>query len=261
MKIYSACLLHESNSFSPLPTNLDNYREQFLYRPATGEGRALFDSARHDLALRDAVLRKGHQVADGIYCSAVPSAPTNRRDYETLRDEMMAALQQALPLDAVLLFLHGAQMAEGYDDCEGDVLSAARAIVGPDVPIGVLLDLHCNITPAMVDNADVIVACKEYPHTDFPECSEHLVALVTRLVTREFRPVMAFQPVPLLGFFHTTRQPMRGFVDRIKALEGHDGILSVSLAHGFPAGDNAHLSAGVLVVAEGKDGIDRARRL
>ncbi|MFA6311069.1 MAG: M81 family metallopeptidase [Sterolibacterium sp.] len=259
MRIYSACLLHESNSFSPLPTNLDSYREYFLYRPATGEGRQLFDSPRHDLALREAALGKGHQVIDGVYCSAVPSAPTNRRDYETLRDEMMGALRQAMPLDAVLLFLHGAQMAEGYDDCEGDVLRAARAIVGPNIPIGVLLDLHCNITPEMVDHADVIIACKEYPHTDFPECSENLLDLVTRLAARQIKPAMAFQPLPLLGFFHTTRQPMRGFVDRIKALEGRDGILSVSLAHGFPAGDMAHLGAGVLVVADGDQ--ERARRL
>ncbi len=251
MKVFCATLLHESNSFSPLPTTLANYRRDFCFRPSVGEGGEVLNSNRHDMVHRAVCQAKGYQIVDGIHGGAAPSAPTNRADYETLRDEMMALLKAALPVDMVVLFLHGAQMAVGYDDCEGDILRRVRAIVGLDVPIGVLLDLHCNITDAMVENADVMIACKEYPHIDFLPRSQELVELIAATAEKKIKPVMAFAPVPMLGFFHTTRQPMRGFVDRIQALEKSGRALSISLAHSFPAGDTAHTSAGVLVVTDG----------
>ena len=71
-----------------------------------------------------------------------------------------------MPVDIVLLGLHGAMVAEGYDDCETDMIDRVRQIVGPDVKIGVELDLHCDVTQAMIDTADAIVLYKEYPHTD-----------------------------------------------------------------------------------------------
>lgn len=251
MKVFCATLLHESNSFSPLPTTIDDYRGMFCFRPSTGEDDNILESDRHDMLLRAACRAKGFQIVDGIHAGAMPSAPTKRGDYEALRDEMMSLLCAAMPVDMVFLFLHGAQMAVGYDDCEGDILHLARSILGPDVPIGVLLDLHCNITAEMVENADVMIACKEYPHIDFGPRSAELTDLITATMKKEIRPVMAFARVPMLGFFHTTRQPMRGFVDRIQSLEGSNGILSISLAHGFPAGDSRHTGAGVLVVTDG----------
>ena len=251
MKVFCATLLHESNSFSPLPTTLADYRGQFCYRPTTGEGSEVLGYGSHDMVLRDLCRARGYQIVDGIHAGAAPSARTNRADYESLRDEMMALLKAALPVDMVLLFLHGAQMAIGYDDCEGDVLRRIRAIVGPDVPIGVLLDLHCNITDAMVEHADVMIACKEYPHIDFAPRSQELVDLTVVALEKKIKPTMAFAPAPMLGFFHTTRQPMRGFVDRLQAMEGAGGVLSISLAHSFPAGDSGHTSAGVLVVTDG----------
>jgi microcystin degradation protein MlrC len=78
---------------------------------------------------------------------------TTRHAYETLRDEMLDDLRAALPVDMVLLGLHGAMVADGYDDCEGDMLARVRQIVGPDVVVGAELDPHNHLTPAMVDNA------------------------------------------------------------------------------------------------------------
>ena len=83
------------------------------------------------------------------------------------RNEILSQLKSAMPVDSVLMMMHGAMMAEGYDDCEGDMTKRMREIVGPDVPIGLLLDLHCNITNEMMENTTIIVPCKEYPHTDF----------------------------------------------------------------------------------------------
>lgn len=251
MKVYCASMTHESNSFSPLPTNMDSFREMFLYRPSTGEGKGLLDKPLLEANLRSICLDRGWQVIDGLFAGACPSAPTRVTDYKTLRDEMINGLRDAMPVHMVLLFLHGAQMAEGCDDCEGDILAAMREVVGPEIPIGVELDLHCNITPAMTENATIIIACKEYPHTDFAARAEEVVALTEAAVKKEISPVMWFERVPMLGYFHTTREPMRSFVDSLFDQEKKSGILSISLAHGFPATDFPGVGAGVLVVADG----------
>jgi microcystin degradation protein MlrC len=157
----------------------------------------------------------------------------------------------ALPVDMVLLGLHGAMLADGHDDCEGDLLQRVRAIVGPAVVVGAELDPHNHLSAAMVDNADVLVAFKEYPHTDILERALELVDLCHAKAEGRARPVAAVADTGGLVVMHTTRQPARGFVDRIKALEGHGGILSISVSHGFPWGDVADMGSKVLVYADG----------
>src|SRR5690606_12137310 len=115
----------------------------------------------------------------------------------------------AQPLDLVLVMMHGSMMAEGCDDCEGDIMAAMRAIVGPDVAIGLLLDLHCNVTEAMLENATIVKACKEYPHTDFDARARELYALCADIRERKVKPTIAFQRVPMLGLYQTAHAPMR----------------------------------------------------
>ncbi len=98
--------------------------------------------------------------------SRSPRGRTVRHVYEALRDEILADLRAAMPVDAVQLLLHGAMAAEGYDDCEGDLAAHIRAVVGSDVAIGLELDLHCHLPALMQRSADAIVAFKEYPHID-----------------------------------------------------------------------------------------------
>jgi microcystin degradation protein MlrC len=140
-------------------------------------------------------------------------------------------------------------LARGYDDCEGDLTRRVRAIVGPDVPIGVLLDLHCDITEELVDAATVVAACKEYPHTDFDDRGREIVALLDRTRKGVITPVMHRRYVPMISFFHTTNQPMRGLVDSLFELE-KDPILLISLAHGFPWSDSPYAGAHVLIVSD-----------
>src|SRR5262249_11642621 len=169
-----------------------------------------------------------------------------------LRDEVLAALEAALPVEVVAYSLHGAMIAEGYDDCEGDLLARTRALVGRDVAVGALLDLHCHLSAAMTENADVIVTFKEYPHIDFVERGEELVDLLVRTARREIRPRMAVHDCRMIDIFHTTQEPMRGFVSDMQAREGRDGVLSLSAAHGFPWGDAADMGTKMLVVTDDK---------
>nr|WP_321440650.1 M81 family metallopeptidase [uncultured Hyphomonas sp.] len=255
MRLFTACFAHESSSFSPIPTSLRNFEEALLHSQVRGafvpDGDRL---ARVETVLTAKALARGHEVVEGLSAAASPSAPLARQDYESLSDEILAGLEAALPVDAVALFLHGAQLAEGMDDCEGDLLVRIRRLVGPDIPIGVEIDLHGNLTQDMVDNATLIAACLEYPHTDFPERAEHVLDVLENAVDGKCRPVMALKRVPMLGIFHTTRDPMRGFVDRISALQDSGEALSISVAHGFPWADTPQTGAAILVVMDGDTG-------
>jgi microcystin degradation protein MlrC len=151
----------------------------------------------------------------------------------------------------VLLGLHGAMVADGYDDCEGDLLDRVRAIVGPDVVVGAELDPHNHLTPAMVNNADMLIAFKEYPHTDVLERGLELVDLCAAKVEGRIHPVAAVVDCKMIVTLHTSRQPARGFVDRIQALEGKNGVLSISISHGFAWGDVPEMGTKVLVYTDG----------
>ncbi len=250
MKCFMAYLAHETNSFSPIPTDLSSFEEVGIYRPAQGAPGEHLGLLKGAADFYRVAQQRGDQPIVGLCALAQPSLPCLGRDYAALRDEMLAQLAAAMPLDMVLLFMHGSMMAQGCDDCEGDMLERVRALVGPAVPVGVLLDLHCNVTPAMVRNATVIKACKEYPHTDFAERAEELYELIAATAGGRIRPTMAFCRVPMLGLFQTTREPMRGFVDDVLAAEKAPGVLSITLAHGFPWADFAHTGAGVIAITD-----------
>lgn len=251
MKIYCAYFAHESNSFSPLPTNLESYRESCLYLPSTGEGVEFSRGGFTDETAFIAIAKdRGHSVVIGPMACTTPSAPTLGPDYERIRDEMLDTLRQAMPVDAVMLSMHGAQLAVGYDDCGGDILKRIRSLVGDTVPIGVELDLHCNISPRMLASADSILPCKEYPHTDFEHEGERLVTHIEAMRAGECTPQMQFLPVPLLGYFHTTRKPMSDLVAAARGYEMESGILSVSICHGFGLADSPHTGAGILVISD-----------
>ncbi|MGC2128588.1 MAG: M81 family metallopeptidase, partial [Candidatus Aquilonibacter sp.] len=139
LRIFTAMLLTETNTFSPIPT-----------------GETAFDRSRLQsdvasmTAWREAGARDGHDVVESIIAIAQPAGPTVAAVYESLRGELLDDLRRALPVDVILLYLHGAMVAEGYDDCEGDVLQRAREIAGERTVIGAELDLHSHLTQAML---------------------------------------------------------------------------------------------------------------
>jgi microcystin degradation protein MlrC len=168
-----------------------------------------------------------------------------------MRDEILGQVKAALPLDGVLLGLHGAMVAYGYDDVEGDVLERVRALVGKDCVIGVELDPHCHLTLKRVRLSDIIILYKEFPHTDVVERAEELLTLVLQTIRKQIKPVMSMYDCRQISSYPTTLPLMRAFVDRIKAMEGKDGILSISIGHCFPYADVAEITGRILVVTDG----------
>jgi len=248
MRIFVAGIATETNTFATLPTGLGGF-EAMGIRRRNGGRSALMAPMEERLAQLAAA--GGHELAFGLMSFAQPLGPTVQHVWEALRDELLDDLRAALPVQAVILPLHGAMVAEACDDCEGELVAAVRALVGPGVPIGVELDLHCHVGERIFEGADLIVAYKEYPHTDIVERLEELWHLTVAAAERHIRPVTAVADCRMVSFWHTTREPMAGFVQRMKALEKEPGVLSVSFGHGFPWGDVADNGAKVWVITDG----------
>lgn len=250
MRIFMATLATETNTFSPIPTGIEGFtvgRDWFRH-DASRQPPTIANIPQ--IAWRKLAEADGHGVAESLCTFAQPAGTTLRHVYEHLRDTVLGDLRAAMPVDVVLLFMHGAMVAHGYDDCEGDTLAHVRTVAGPGATIGIELDLHCHLTELMRRSADVIITFKEYPHTDIGERAPELYRICTDAAAGRVRPAMALYDCRMVGTFRPTIEPVRGFVDRMAALEGQGGILSVSFGHGFPWADVADVGAKILVVAD-----------
>ncbi|MAG96858.1 MAG: microcystin LR degradation protein MlrC-like protein [Rhodospirillaceae bacterium] len=250
MKVFIACLGTESNTFSPFPTGRETYAETMLFHgdATKQEGFIFSEPMRTWRRLAEAA---GAEVVESIGAFTQPAGPTVQALYEEFRAELLGDLEAAMPVDMVLISMHGAMVADDCDDCEGDILARARAIVGSQAALGCELDLHCSITPEMVQNADAIVTFKEYPHIDFNERAEDLYQVLLGKAQGRTKPVIGTWDMRMISTWRTLVEPVRSFVDKLQSLEGKDGILSISFGHGFPWGDVEHVTATMLVISDG----------
>lgn len=255
MRIFTAALVTETNSFSPFPTGRsafdacgihwrdEDYFEETMFTECVLHVRRLGE-------------RNGHDVVLGMSAYADPAGFTERSVYEGLRDEMLLRIDREGPFDGILLTLHGAMIADGYDDCEGDLLGAVRERVGPDVFVGAMLDPHCHLSTPMVRAADAITIMKEYPHIDGKDRLEDLYDIFLAVKAGAARPTCALVDCHMVGVWPTTEQPIRSLVDGISRRESAGQILAIGFAHGFPWGDVVDGGARVLVISN--DAIDAA---
>lgn len=258
MKLFTGGIATETNTFAPFPTGLDDFEVVRLTDHNDAESDAqLMTGALH--FLQGLVNEREWELVPSLLASAEPGGTTTRAAYETLREEFLSDLKAALPVDGILLFLHGAMVADGYDDAEGDLIERVREIVGPDVPIAVELDLHCHLTHKIVDLADIVVTYKEYPHTDTLARARDTFTLLADRLEGKIKPTMALYDCSMIGVYRTSHPPVREIVDALFAMEGEAGVLSASWAHGFPWGDMSEMGARVLIVTD--NDIQKAQQL
>lgn len=244
MKIFAASLVTETNTFSPMPTGLKSFMvtrkgDYSTYPPFKDSQVALWGKMARE---------RGFEYAESLIAAAEPAGITLRKVYEDFRDEIIADLREAMPVDAVLLDLHGAMVADGYPDAEGDLVAKIREITGDEVKIGVELDLHCHISQQIIDQTTALITYKEYPHTDPLERAVELFNLIVDAVEGKVKPTQALFDCGMIGLYYPTQEPIKSYVDKIKALEGHDGVLSISFGHGFPWGDVPDLGSKIVVI-------------
>lgn len=251
LRVYVAGLAHETNSFSPLPTSLRSFEADLCYRPGDPSGR---EEALAFPGYGDAI-----SVAQALGCTLIegpclwtqPSGPVSGELFGRLRDDLLDGLRAAGPVDLVVLNLHGAMMAQGVPDCEAEILRAVREQVGWETPVGAILDLHGNVSPEMIATGAILVGVKEYPHTDYRERVGELFAILLAMAQGRSRPTTMLRSIPMLSLQGTTEEPMRSLVGSLRDLESRDGVLSVTLMHGFPWADWEGAGASVIIISDG----------
>ena len=211
MRVFIATLGTETNTFASFPTGLDDFRRGFWCETGI-ESVATSPWSAPAKVFRARALAAGWEVVESLHAFAEPAGKTTRAAYEYMRDRIVEDARKAGPFDAVLMFLHGAMVADGYDDCEADFLTRLRGAVGDNTRIGIELDLHAHIDGRLLAVTDIIVFYKAYPHIDYKERAEDLFALMARTLKGEIEPVMALYDCRTMGLFPTTREgPMGGF--------------------------------------------------
>ncbi|MFN5701238.1 MAG: M81 family metallopeptidase, partial [Betaproteobacteria bacterium] len=236
MRLFLAGLLAENNSYLPIPTGLGAFEAEGIRRgPASGVDPGGYLAAIE--TVHKAASARDWEVCEGLFATAVPLGPIRQSVYEQLRDELLEDLRVAMPVDAVMLMLHGAMTAEDCLDCEGDLLERARQLVGTNVPIGVELDLHANVSEQMARHATLMVAYKTYPHIDVEVRAAEVVRLTLDTAEGRIRPITRIWDCRMAGSWPTTREPLATFVRQMQSLEGRNGVLSISHAHGSEFGD------------------------
>ncbi len=258
MRVFCASIATETNTFSPLRCDFTDFTDSFYAPPGQHPDTptlcsAVFTEARK-LAQSGAI-----ELVEGTACWAEPGGLINAKTWARLRDEVLEQLRAALPLDAVLLGLHGAMIVEGSPDPEGELIAYVRQIIGQDAKIGVTFDPHSHLSDKRVEHADIITVFKEFPHTDFVRTGADCLRLTIAAARGEITPKMAVFDVRMIDVLPTSLDPMRGFVDKMLAMEAAGEALSLSLIHGFMAGDSPDLGAKMIVITDGD--IEQATKL
>lgn len=250
-EVFVAGVWHESNTFSPLPADLARFR---AYQWLQGEAMfsALADSNTEIGGMVGAAQECNFRLHPGLYAAAIPSGPVTRDAFETIAQQMLAALRECGPVDGILLALHGAMLVEGLGDGDGELLRRVRAEVG-DKPIVATFDLHANLSDLAFELADVLVGYDTLPHIDMGMRGREAALLMRRILASGKRPDKAMCRLPLITVPQqqaSAEEPMRSIMHEVHFREQALDLWCCSVAPGFAYADVAHL--GVSVVAYGE---------
>ncbi|MBO6510971.1 MAG: M81 family metallopeptidase [Roseibium sp.] len=249
-RAFTAVLATETNTFSPIRVDLKAFEASLLARPGEHPATPTLCSAVIPVGRKKAAAN-GWLLVEGTAAWADPAGLVSKKTYEFLRDEILEQIRDGGPFDVIVLGLHGAMVAEGYDDPEGDFLERVRSIVGTSTPIIATLDPHSHLTARRVAACDALVAFKEFPHVDFVECAEKAWQIAEDTMSGRIKPVMSVCDPKMIEVFPTSTEPMRSYVDDVVSLErSTPDVLSISVIHGFMAGDVPEMGARLLVVTD-----------
>lgn len=253
MRFVIAVMRHETNTFSPLPTRLEDFGRGMDGGPAFGAaGIAAMAGTNNPIAAYLDIARdRGAEAVVPVVANASPSGTVTDEAFEAIVGRILAAIGDGC--DAALLDLHGAMVTDSFDDGEGELLRRIRQLA-PGLPIAVALDFHTNLTAAMMDNADVVTGYRTYPHIDMYETGLRAGRTLMRMLDGEVRPVMAWKSLPMLTHMlrqTPSQQPMKDIMDRAIAAEAGGEVLNASILGGFPLADIPHVGLSAVVVTDG----------
>jgi microcystin degradation protein MlrC len=247
-----AMMKHETNTFSPVVTDLQRFRDWGLY-----EDEAVVKAYRgtnHPIAAYiDLAEEMNADIVSPVAAEAMPSGYVEAEAYRYLTGRILDAVKTKGPFDAILLDLHGAMVPAGMVDGEGPLLVEIRKLA-LKTPIGVTFDMHGNMTQDIIDNADVVLCYKHYPHIDMAETGKTCAQIIKRMLLGEVKPVISWGQARILAQtlrMGTADEPMKTAQAMTRKAEKQKGILAASVFGGFPMADIPDAGLSVVIVADG----------
>lgn len=266
MRLATAGFSHEANTFAPVAAGLEQWQRAGILRG---------DQIRDAYATSQSILagyfdyesdQPDVDVVPLVYSRITPMGAITAEAFEHLADGIVAALGGQGPWDGVLMPLHGAAVSEQYLDADGELIRRVRDAVGPDVPIGATLDMHANVSQAMVEAADVLTIYQTNPHVDAHEQALSCARLIGRMIRGEIRPVMALADPPLaINILRqgTDDEPMAGLLQVAREHERRPDVLATFVSEGFPYADVPEMGMSFLAITDDDPALaeDTARAL
>jgi len=251
--------LHESNTFLNAPTRYEDFASTSLTRGAALVER--WNGGHHEVSgFLTGLAESALTTVPLMATFAVPSGTIAAPDYERLAAELLQTVRAAMPLDGLLVALHGATASEAFPDADGEFLRRLRELTGPDLPIVVTLDLHANVSDAMAAHSTALIGYRSNPHLDQHARGREAALLMRRILDGSVHPVQALETPPLLISIsnqYTGAAPARKLYEDLAATLERPGILSASILMGFYYADVDEMGASFVAVADGDPTIAR----
>ncbi|HEV2652738.1 MAG TPA: M81 family metallopeptidase [Rhizomicrobium sp.] len=249
-RIAVAGFQHESNSFSPFGATWHDFEIADGW-PQLTTGEALLDVFPPlNIPLGGFLSVGDFEFVPIAWSSAEPSGPVSDDAFARMSQIICDGLRKARPLDGVYLDLHGAMVTDSHEDGEGELLTRIRGIVGDAVPVVVSLDMHANITEAMVALTDAMTIYRTYPHVDMANAGARCAPLMASRLAG-LKIFKAFRKLPYLiplSAQCTDMEPFRSIYRRLPTyVQG--SVLSADIASGFPAADIRECGPSIIAYA------------
>ncbi len=239
---------HETNSFSHLSADLPEFEMADSWPPFLRGEAVLTQTRGMNLPIAGFIAAAKAELHPILWCAAEPSGPVTARAFDSICREILDGITQARP-DAIYLDLHGAMIADGHPDGEGELLRRIRAQVGPDLPLVISLDLHANVSPELVAHASAITMYRTYPHLDMADAGARAHAALSDLL-KGHRPAKAFRQAPYIIPMHaqfTGAAPAGPLYDAVIAYDAPGQW--AEFATGFSGGDCPSTGASIIAYA------------
>ena len=257
MRVVTGGIAHETSTFTTVETDWQSYKERFFLR-----GEEILNTFRGTNTpiggYIDGAKTHGFELIPTVFAEAHPSGPTPRNIFDAILDEILNGIAEAGSIDGVLFGLHGSMVVgdldapDGIDDPEGHILAAIRQVVGPEIPLLAQLDIHSNVSPQMVDAADVLIGRETYPEIDMAERSRECADVLMSIVNDGKRPTMALHQIPMIWGMHqvTAHPPMREAIEELHRIEVQPSVICGSIATCYYLADVPNMGASVYIVTD-----------
>ena len=260
MRIVTGTISHETNVYSNIKTDLEEFRKRKLLY-----GNDFFKEFRNTKSpaggIIDGCIKYGYELIPTVFASATPSGMITSETFDFILGGILDGIKEAGEIDATVLHLHGAGVSENHPDIEGKIMSEVRKLIGKR-PLVATFDLHANYTQQMIDSADLLIGYDTYPHIDGYERGLEAMVLTYKMLNGDLKPTKGFKQPPMLPALQvqfTCTYPMKKLIEEAHRMEQIKEVETITVAAGFPWSDIPE--AGISFIVTTNNNQDLAKNL